>query len=129
MKKTLVISIFALFLSGCSPELSISEIKLINATKDARNFYERVEDKNGAHLFFEGEQAAFVFLNGKNVVQGERAIHFSDFSVDTDGETLKIYYSEEKTVDYSNDTMKHQVILKINKDKNYEGIWQIFYKS
>lgn len=118
----LLVSVFFLFLGGCGSELSFSEIKLDSAKEDVRLFFKSVEDKNGTHLFFAGEKVVYVMLNGKNVIEGKQAIHFSDFSLDSDDETLHIHYFEEETADYSDETLKHQVIYKINTDKEYEKI-------
>ncbi len=54
------------------------------------------------------------------MIQGENAIHFTDFSVDSHGKILNIHYIEEETENYSGATLKLQVVYKIHKDKQYE---------
>jgi hypothetical protein len=120
MKKVMSFFIFVLLLAGCSSELTFTEIA--NMNNDVRTFFESVEDTNGAHLYFDEDRVIYVMLNGKNVIQGENAIHFTDFSVDSDGKILNIHYIEEETENYSDATLKHQVVYKIQKDKQYETI-------
>ncbi|MGJ9384451.1 hypothetical protein [Salipaludibacillus sp. CF4.18] len=122
MKKTLLISFFFLSLVGCSSELSYSEIKLEDTPKSVHTFFESVEETNGTHLYTDGEKTYYVMLNGKNVVQGEKAFHFRNFSVDSEAEILKIHFTEEETDDYSNETLNYQALYKVNLDKNYEQI-------
>jgi len=122
MKRKLLVSSLFVLLVGCSSELSFSEIKLENVKNDARTFFEGAEDTNGSHLYFDEKKVAYVMLNGKNVIQGDKAIHFSDFSVESDGGSLNIHYTEEETNNYSDDTQKHQVVYKINKNKEYDTV-------
>lgn len=122
MKKVLLFFGFLLFLAGCSSELTFTEIKPDDAKKGVLTFFESVEDINGAHLYFDGDDVFYVLLNGKNVTQGEKAIHFVNFNVDSDDGNLNIYYIEEETENYSDETLKYQVIYKIEKDKDYEKI-------
>lgn len=122
MKKVLLFFGFLLFLAGCSSELTFTEIKPDDTKKDVLTFFESVEDINGAHLYFDGDDVIYVLLNGKNVTQGEKAIHFINFNVDLDDGNLNIYYIEEETENYSDETLKYQVIYKIKKDKDYEKI-------
>ncbi|RKL65736.1 hypothetical protein CR203_18990 [Salipaludibacillus neizhouensis] len=107
MKKTLLISFFLLSLVGCSSELSYSEIKLEDTPESVHTFFESVEETNGTHHYTDGEKTYYVMLNGKNVFQGEKAIHFRNFRVDSEAEILKIHFTEEETDDYSNETVNY----------------------
>ncbi|WP_117170056.1 hypothetical protein [Paraliobacillus sediminis] len=64
-------------------------------------------------------------MNGKNVIQGEKAIHFTAFSIEGDGEVLKINYMEANTDNYSDEVLNHLALYEINLDRDYEAI-QIF---
>ncbi|WP_223701776.1 membrane lipoprotein lipid attachment site-containing protein [Sutcliffiella deserti] len=122
MKKILSVFIFILLLAGCSSELTFNEVEIANTNNNVRTFFESVEDTNGAHLYFDEDKVIYVMLNGKNVIEGENAAYFTDFSVDSDGKILNINYIEEKTKDYSHASLKQQVVYKIHKDKQYETI-------
>lgn len=122
VKKIVWVFTFVLFFSACNSELSYREMELDRVDKKVRTFFESVEDQNGTHLYFDGDKIVYVFLNGINVIQGEKAIHFSDFAVESDGDVLKVYYNENETEEYSDETLKHQVLYRINKDKEYEII-------
>lgn len=122
MKKGLIIIIFVLFFAGCSTESIFIEVELKDEKKDVRTFFESVEDQNGALLYFDKDKVAYVMLNGKNVIQGEKVLYFTDFSVDSDGETIDIHYREEEAGNYADDSLKHQVVYKINKIKQENEI-------
>ncbi|MGD6874256.1 hypothetical protein ACQCU1_19005 [Sutcliffiella horikoshii] len=122
MKRIMSVFIFVLLLAGCSSELTYNEIEIANTNNDVRTFFESVEDTNGAHLYFDEDSVIYMMLNGKNVIQGENATYFTDFSVNSDGEILNIHYIEEEIKNFSDTTLKHQVVYKIHKDKQYEKI-------
>lgn len=122
MKKLLLMLVFVFFLAGCNSNLTFSEIEIKNVKRDILTFFKSVEDENGIHLYMDGKEVIYVMLNGKNVMEGEQAIHFTGFSVDADDESLLIYYNEEETDDYSDQTLKHQVVYKVNKDRDYEKL-------
>ncbi|MEC5424746.1 hypothetical protein QGM71_14765 [Virgibacillus sp. C22-A2] len=122
MKKVIALFMILIILVGCNTELSFSEISLESSNVNVQFFFKGIENENGVHLYMDGEKSLYVFLNGKNVIQNEKAIQFSDFDVDSEGDTLTIYYTEEKTEDYSNDTLHHQIVYKIDKDKNYANV-------
>ncbi|WP_112180523.1 MULTISPECIES: hypothetical protein [Paraliobacillus] len=83
MKKLwFVYSLLFLFLVGCNSEseseLSYSEVEISNLEADARDFFESNTGTYGNYLYTAGEDNIFVMINGKNVTQGEEAIHFTD---------------------------------------------------
>ncbi|MBS4194154.1 lipoprotein [Lederbergia citri] len=124
MKKLLSLLVTIALLSGCSSKLSFSEVGENSVNKDIQSFINDVNDENGVHLFFENQKAVYVYLNGSNVKQGEKAIHFTDFNVEKNDKTLSIciLYNTAKTADYSNQSLKHELIYKVNLDKKYEVI-------
>ncbi|MDQ0271643.1 hypothetical protein [Cytobacillus purgationiresistens] len=64
-------------------------------------------------------------MNGTQVPQGEKAFHYTDFQVEPVGDILNIHITEEEASDYSGQTLKHERLYRIDKDKEYEAI-QLF---
>ncbi|WP_066400277.1 hypothetical protein [Neobacillus mesonae] len=122
MKKLLSLLVIISLLSGCSSKLSFSEVSDGRVSKDIKSFIDNVKDENGVHLYFEKQKAVYVYLNGSNVKQGEKAIHFTDFNVEKNGETLSILYNTAETADYSNQSLNNELLYKVNLDKKYEII-------
>lgn len=120
MRKLLSLLVIIFLLSGCSSELSFSEVSEESVNKDIQSFIDDVKGENGVHLYFENQKAVYVYLNGSNVKQGEEAIHFTDFNVEENGETLNILYNTAETADYSNQSLNHEFIYKVYLDKKYE---------
>lgn len=121
MRNLLLIALLAL-LSGCNSELSFSEVREDSVNNEVRSFLSDVQDKNGAHLFFEKEKAVYVYLNESNVIAGEAATYFTDVNVEGNGETLTITYDTNETTDLSNQSLDHSLIYKINLDQQYDTI-------
>lgn len=93
MKKLILVCVI-LLLSGCTSNLTFTEIKSSNVNKNVRSFLEAIDDENGTYLYFNGEKEIFVFLNGSNVQQGDKAAYFSNFDVVDDGDTLSTIKSK-----------------------------------
>ncbi len=124
MKFTIIAFVSLLLLVGCGSNLTWSEIELSKATQTERSFFEDLEATNGVHLYYDGDRV-YVLLNGRNVMQGEKATHFSDFNVEFDGDILNIYYKEVETEDFSDETLKYLAFYKVNMDKDYDVV-QLF---
>ncbi|MFV8828450.1 lipoprotein [Alkalihalobacterium sp. APHAB7] len=77
MKKLLLMLVFVFFLAGCNSNLTFSEIEIKNVKRGIITFFKSVEDENGIHLYMDGKEVIYVMLNGKNVMEGEQAIHFT----------------------------------------------------
>ncbi|MBS4210070.1 hypothetical protein [Bacillus sp. FJAT-50079] len=122
MRKLLSLIVIISVLTGCSSELSFSELPEKGVKKDIQSFIDNVKDENGVHLYFEKQKAVYVYLNGSNVKEGEKATHFTDFNVEKNGETLSILYNTAETADYSNQSLKHELLYKVKLDKKYEVI-------
>ncbi|MDG5788604.1 hypothetical protein QA612_14050 [Evansella sp. AB-P1] len=122
MKKMFALFTLVFLLVGCNSELSFSKENVKKVKKDVQEFFERVEDVNGTYLYYDSEDTIYLLLNGKNVVQGEQAIHFEDFHTDAIGDTLHLYFNEGYTDDYINKSLNHQMLYKISKVKDYEYI-------
>lgn len=122
MKRLLVLMGLLMVLVGCNPELTFTEIEIGNANKEVREFIGNVQDKNGNYLYFAGEKEMYVFLNGKNVEQGGEVLYFTDVSLNASGDTLNVRFNEKYTNEYSNKDLQHQVLYKIQLDKEYDKI-------
>ncbi|WP_332693577.1 hypothetical protein [Halalkalibacter lacteus] len=122
MRKLLPFLLCIVILSGCNSELSFIEVSNEGVNKDIQSFINNVKEENGVHLYLDKHKAIYVYLSGANVKQGEKAVHFTDFKVKGNGDTLHILYSNDETTDYSNQSLNHELLYKVNLDKNYENI-------
>ncbi|WP_221563355.1 hypothetical protein [Alkalihalobacillus sp. TS-13] len=122
IKRQILVVTLIVMLAGCNKELSYSYIKIATVHKGIQSFIDQVEDQNGLYVYFDKKKAVYVFLNGKNVVQGEKATYFERFYAEGDGETLNIYFDEKSTEDYANQSVDYQLLYKVNLDKDYEYI-------
>jgi hypothetical protein len=123
MKKVLLGLILVLLLTGCNSKLSYSETDLESVKKDVQDFVLSVSDTNGVYLYLDGDEKAYVFLNGVNKEEGE--LFFKHFHVGAVGNMLDIGYSQEETIESADETFKNQMLYEINKDKEYVKI-QLF---
>ncbi|HEY4553914.1 MAG TPA: lipoprotein [Bacillaceae bacterium] len=122
MKKSIAWLGLILLLSGCSSELSFSVQKKDSASRGVQEFVNGVKDENGIHLYLVGKKTAYVYLNGLNVELGEKAIHFTDFQVEEEGDTLNFVYTHDETADYSDPALHHERLYKVKLDKDYEYV-------
>ena len=125
MRKLISICIVLLILAGCNAdneELSYSKIEEDSTNELVQDFITSVEDENGIHLFQYNENTMYAFLNGHHVEQGNDASFFSSFEVKGKDDSLNIYFDEEYTDDYANQTLNNQELYKINLDKKYEVV-------
>lgn len=109
-------------LTGCQSEAGLSVENLGEADLDEtiRHSFDQV-DENGAHLFYgEEDDVFYVYLNGANVQQGESATHFTEFDVDSDGDTLNLNYNSEETDDYDIESLDYEAFYKVSLDQEYE---------
>ncbi|RXJ04412.1 hypothetical protein DS745_03230 [Anaerobacillus alkaliphilus] len=121
MKKVLV-TFLLVFLVGCNSELAFTEVKTSSVSKNVQEFIELVSLDNGVHLHFDGKKAMYVFLNGRNVVQGNKATYFSNFHVDHTEDTIHILFDQSETRNFSDPTLTYELLYKIQLDKEYETI-------
>ena len=122
MRKLLSLFAFVYLLSGCSSELSFEEVNKKGVNKNIQSFIDDVKDENGVHLYFEKQNVVYVYLNGTNVKQGDKAILFTDFNVEDNDETLNIFYNIEETEDYSSQSLENELLYKVNSNKKDETI-------
>ncbi|MGM8216603.1 hypothetical protein ACLIA0_13670 [Bacillaceae bacterium W0354] len=124
-KLILVILLGFIFLYGCNSDslpLSYIEMSKDELDKNVQSFFEKVEEDNGVHLYYDEENTIYVYLNGRNVLQGEEATYFTEFDIQADGETLKLLYKSDETLDYKDGSFRRELYYKVTLDKKYEII-------
>lgn len=112
-------------LAGCNTDsaLTFSEVDIDHIDGEIQSFFQEVREENGAHLYIDNENTTlFVYLNGSNVLQGEKAVTFTDFDVEGDSSTLNLSYKSEKTSDYSNSSLDYERFYRVKVDKVPEVI-------
>lgn len=120
-----VILLGIVLLVGCNSDLSLSLTEKSDGSlsKDIQSFFHDVNEQNGVHLYFDNQNSSiFVYLNGSNVKQGEKAVHFTNFNVKADRETISLSYESDQTSNYSDEAFSNELFYEINVDKNYETI-------
>ena len=122
MKKRLSLIVLILLLTGCDPNYSFSEISIDHANDSVQEFIQYAEVKNGNYLYLDGKKGMYVFINGIYVNQGNDAVYFSDFNVSAQQDTLNVFINQEYDSDYSNTTLKYQVLYKIKTVEKYDTI-------
>lgn len=123
MKRMMVGILLTLLVAGCNSELTFSEIEAEKAGKDIQEFIESVEDQKGPNLYFDEKKGQmYVYLNGANVIQGEKATHFKDFELDVDGNTLKFLFNQHETDEYSSKELSYKALYKVKLDKEYDQV-------
>lgn len=122
MKKLLCLIFLLVVLAGCNQGLSYSEVKIESTDQDVQKFINGVKEKNGVYLYEDAGDKLFVLLNSATVIQGERAIYFTDFNIETEMDTVNIYFEEESTDEYANKDLNNQVLYEVKLDKKYEVI-------
>ncbi|MGG3891491.1 hypothetical protein [Metabacillus fastidiosus] len=120
MNKLLLL--FILILTGCNTGLVFSEVTMTNIPSDVQKSIESAKTENGCYLFTDEGKGMYVFLNGGNVISGEEAAFFTDVKIEQHEDTLNIYFTENKTSEYSNGKLKHQFLYKISPHDSYEKI-------
>lgn len=123
MNKLLLL--FILILTGCNTGLVFSEVSMTNIPSDMQKSIESAKTENGCYLFTDEGKDMYAFLNGGNVIPGEEAAFFTDVKIEQHEDTLNIYFTENKTSEYSNEKLKHQLLYKITPHDSYEKI-QLF---
>lgn len=106
-----------------SKPLSFAEKSDGELNKDVQSFFHNLKYENGVHSFEDNDKnTIFLYLNERNVIQGEKAVYFTDFDVQADDDTLKIFYESDKTLDYSDESKRRELYYKVNLDKKYDYI-------
>ncbi|WP_404469575.1 hypothetical protein [Sutcliffiella horikoshii] len=125
MNKLWLLLFGILVLTGCNStpsSLTYSELSEEDLSEEMQSYFQSVK-KDGAHLYFdEVNDSMVVYLNGENVVQGEKAETFTDFAVESEEETLKLMYTSAETTDLSNSSSDYSLFYKINLNKEYDKV-------
>jgi len=122
VRRLLVVFLCIVILSGCSEDLSFSEVGKDDVNNDIQTFISNVKKENGIYLYLDKQKTIYVYLNASNVKQGEKAVHFNGFDVEGNGDTLHILYNRDKTDDYSNKSLNYELLYKVNLDRKYDNI-------
>lgn len=125
MKNILIILLSIVALSGCNAHSSLSFLAVSqeSISKDIQTFFQGVKEENGVHLYLDKKNnAVFVYLNGSNVIQDEKAVYFTDFDIKSENDKLNLLYKSDETSDYSNSSLEHEIFYKVNIDKHYKEI-------
>lgn len=120
----IIISIIIIGISGCSKNtnLSFSKENLKSTDKKIKVFMERYSDKNGIYLFEDDTNEMYLFLNGYNVKNGDKASYFTDIKKEVKEGILIISFIEKYTDDYKNKGIPNRVLYKIKRPKNVDTI-------
>ncbi|CEG26194.1 membrane lipoprotein lipid attachment site-containing protein [Bacillus sp. B-jedd] len=121
MRKILFLFALVILLSGCRAEPTFSEVSEKSVNKNVKAFVHEVRNRNGVHLYFNGEKEVYVYLNGSNAKQGGKGMKFTDFDVKGKGETLNILYNKA-TVEEGDQSINNPVLYRIKLDKKYENV-------
>lgn len=131
VKKLLTIGILLTILlsliSGCAntPNLTYSEVTTEKLNKRVAKFITDHELSNGTYIFYNNEKEIYLFLNNKNVKQGDKAGFYKDVVVEDKGDTIAISFNEYYTNDYSNVERNRLVYrIKVNKDFEYLKVYK-----
>ncbi|MBM7096148.1 hypothetical protein JSY36_10300 [Bacillus sp. H-16] len=123
MKRSGVMILGLLILTGCSKDLAVTEVSMDQARKGVREFVQEVEGQGGAHLYeVGGKKEAYLFLTSGVVTVGEEASHFSNVKTESHGDTVTISFSREWTEDYGNDNLQYHSLYRITFDQDYDVI-------
>ncbi|MCM3712531.1 hypothetical protein M3202_00420 [Alkalihalobacillus oceani] len=102
--------------------ISFNEVEKEEANQDVASFIQTVQEKNGAHLYFDRQNAIYVYLNEAAVEVGVQPVSYTDFSVEEDGDTLNVLYRTEGAALDSDKPVKFQRLYKIQLNKAYENV-------
>ncbi|MTI70554.1 MAG: hypothetical protein FH751_09930 [Firmicutes bacterium] len=127
VKKVLIIGIIliVLFFSnvGCTSvsNLTYSEVAIENLNKNVVKFITDHKGSNGVYIFNNSEKEIYLFLNNKNIKQGDKAAFYEDVRIEEKGDTIAISFDEHYTSDYNN-IVENKLIYRIRKNKDFEYI-------
>jgi hypothetical protein len=118
-----VIGIILLVTAGCNNTDSLfAKVNLDNANKKVKSSLSSYYGKNGIYLYEDGTDEMYLFLNGYNVMQGEKAPYYTDIRIEVKDKTLVINFSKKYTDDYENKKIENGLLYKIKKPKNVDTI-------
>ncbi|ARF16165.1 hypothetical protein [Sporosarcina ureae] len=124
MKKLWIIVLCAVVLVGCNTNrtLSYEEVTMKDLDKGNQKFSEHAQAENGVYLFYDtSDDKLVVYFNTSHESQEDYAVDFTNFDVESDGDTLYILYDKNQDEGESK-TFQEQQFYEIYLDKEYETI-------
>lgn len=120
----IIINIILISTAGCNKNTGLKFVKENpdKAGNKIKQFTETHIGENGIYLYTRSKNEMYLFLNGYNVNNGEKAIYFTDIKAEVKDETLIINLNENYTDDYINKKIDNRVLYKINPPENIEFI-------
>lgn len=125
----IILSIFFIFV-GCTKErVEESRLEPMSLEKLSDNligFVDRRIKENGVFKLNTSDGSEYLFLNGSNVIQGERASYYDNIWIEDDGNTAKIYFNEFYIDNYQGEELENIKLYKmVLKDTTeYIGIYK-----
>jgi hypothetical protein len=119
-----IISIILIGILGCSEnvDLVFSKVNTKTTNKKVKTFMERYNDMNGIYLYVHSSNDMYLYLNGYNVNNGDKASYFTDVKVEVKEGTLVINFNEKYIDDYHNKEIDNRVLYKIRQPKKVDTI-------
>ncbi len=112
-----VIGIILLVIVGCNNTDSLfTKSNLNNANNKVKSSLRSYYNKNGIYLYQDGTDEMYLFLNGYNVMQGEKATYYTDMGIEVNDKTMVINFSEKYVDDYQNKEIENR-LSKFHKSK------------
>ncbi|ARJ37763.1 hypothetical protein SporoP8_01995 [Sporosarcina ureae] len=124
MKKLWIIVLSAALLVGCNtnPTLSYEEIAMKDLSKGDQKFHEHAQAENGVYLFYDtSDDKLVIYFNTAHEGREGYAVDFTNFDVESDGDTLRILYDKNQDQGESK-TFQEQQLYEVQLDKEYETI-------
>lgn len=109
---------------GCNKNtnLAFSKENLKSTNKKVKVFMDSFNDKDGIYLYQFDSNYMYLFLNGYNTKDENRALYFTDIKMEVKDETFIINFNEKSTDDYKNKDIANRVLYKIKRPKNIDTI-------
>jgi len=122
-KLSAILIIILLVMISCNKNDSLfTKVDLNNANGEIKSSLSTFYSKNGIYLYENGTDEVYLFLNGYNVVQGEKTPYYADVSMKVKDKTLVINFSEKYADDYENKEVENRHLYKIKKPENVDTI-------
>ena len=128
MKKTVLFVFICLvftfaFLTGCSnnSDPALTRLDIGNAPSGVGEFVQAHTEQNGIYLYTGSQDCYYLFLNGVQVKQGEKASFFSDVHTQINQDTLSFHFKEQYTENYEK-KLDNRLLYRIDTGKAFEYI-------
>ncbi|MFS0782714.1 hypothetical protein [Bacillus sp. 1P06AnD] len=127
MKKLIIILCTMMVLSGChwisySDDLSYEEVNLYKTNKSILEFVASKQESNGAYIWDTEDGKLYVLLTGIQVDADGLTRTYTDVSISSEKNVLKVSFKEKKTGPSQEDKEKTQRLFKLYLDQSYPNI-------